>query len=125
MPTGQKANKKQQACQQYREEIEEFYGISVQDEDKIRELYPQKFCSSSYKRIHNSRRKVKNFPKYYTVKSAVREVDKLWKHVKRAAGMEDCPVCKQLLQRGPKKKVQRARPKAVVSDQPEDASFAD
>ena len=35
-----KANKKQQSCQQYREEIKEFYGISVQDEDKMRELYP-------------------------------------------------------------------------------------
>ena len=67
---------------------------------------------------------MKNSTKYYTVKSAAREVDKRWKHFKRAAGMEDCPVCKQLLQRGPKKKMQRSRPKAGVSDQPADASFA-
>ena len=59
---------------------------------------------------------MKNSTKYDTVKSAAREEDKRWKHVKRAAGMEDCPVCKQHLQRGPIKKVQKGRPKAGVSD---------
>ena len=68
---------------------------------------------------------MKNSTKYDTVKSAAREVDKRGKYVKRAAGMEDCPVCKQRLQRRPKKKVQTARPNAGVSDQPENASFAD
>ena len=63
-----KAKKKQQSCQQDREETEEFYGNSVQDEDKMRELCPQQICSACYKRIHDSRRKVKNSTKYDTVK---------------------------------------------------------
>ena len=80
----------------------------------MRKLCPQQICASCYKRIHNSRRKVKNSTKYDTVKSAARVVDKQWKHVKRAAGIEDCSVCKQHRQKGPKKKVQRGRLKAGV-----------
>ena len=109
-----KAKKKQKSCQQYRDEIEEFYGTSVEDEDKMRELCRQQICSACCKRIHNSGRKVKNSAKYDTVKSAAREVDKRWKHVKRAPRMEDCPVCKQHLQQGPKQKMQRFRPNAGV-----------
>ena len=51
----------------------------------MRELYPQHICSACYKRIHNSRRKVKNFTKYDTVKSAAREGDK------RSNKLDKCP----------------------------------
>ena len=51
----------------------------------MRELYPQQICSACYKRIRNSRRKVKNFTKYDTVKNAARKVDK------RNNKLDKCP----------------------------------
>ena len=113
----EKGKEKQQSCLQYREEIEKFYGIIVQDEDKMKELVhcKESIILGEKWRTPSSMTPWKVQQEKWTNDGNTLSEQQGWKTV----------LCANSIRRGPKKKMQRGRPKAVVSDQPADASFAD
>ena len=92
--------------------------VSVLKNVKIKKLFPQHICTSCFKKMNNAKRKVKMSTKYTDVQSVAGEVNERWTSVKRSGKTEDCDVCRQILQKGRKKKTPRGRPKVTPDDLP-------